>query len=84
MKLKAPTLTYPDIQWLKSEFLPALADEVEKRLRDKLDEISKKLDEFVGDIEDKRETQELHSADHARINDRLDKHDQHLHISTAV
>ncbi len=84
MKQKAPTLTYPDIQWLEDEFLPKLARKVKEELADKLDDISKKLDAFVGDIKDKREAQGLHAADHTRMNDRLDKHDQQLGISTAV
>ena len=37
-------LTKPDIDWLKSEFLPELADAVEEKLRSKLDTLSKKLD----------------------------------------
>lgn len=65
-------LTKPDIDWLKDEFLPALADAVEKRLHTKLDDIGKKLDGFVGDIQDKRETQELHSQKHSDINETLD------------
>ncbi len=84
MKSKAPTLTYPDIQWLEDEFLPKLARKVKEELADKLDDISRKLDTFVGDIKDKREAQELHASQHTKINDRLDKHDQHLHISTAI
>lgn len=60
-------LTKADIDWLKSEFLPDLAEAVEHRLKNKLDDIGTKLDKFVGDIKSKREEQILHQAQHDRI-----------------
>ncbi len=48
------------------------------------EEFFKRMDELMGEVKAMRETQELHSADHTRINDRLDKHDQQLGISTAI
>lgn len=84
MKSKAPTLTYPDIQWLKVEFLPSLAEEVEKRLRKKLDHIATTLDTLAGDIKDKREAQELHTGDHARIDKRITHFEKHTHLPQFV
>lgn len=81
MKQKTPTLTYPDIQWLEDEFLPKLARKVKEELADKLNDISTKLDKFVGDIEDKREAQELHAHDHSKISDRFEKIEKHIGIS---
>ncbi len=81
MKQKAPTLTYPDIQWLEDEFLPKLARKVKEELSDKLDDISKKLDTFIGDIGDKREAQELHAKNHSDINNRLEIVEKHIGIS---
>ncbi len=48
-------LTKPDVDWLKSEFLPELAEAVKKGLADKLDSIDTKLDKFVGEIQNKRD-----------------------------
>jgi hypothetical protein len=53
-------LTKADIDWLKSELVPALAEAVQKKLEKKLDEISTKLDKFTGDIKAKREEQTIH------------------------
>lgn len=66
-------LTKADIDWLKDEFLPSLAEAVENRLKKKLDDINTKLDKFVGDIKDKREAQELHQGQHDEIDSRLDR-----------
>lgn len=55
-------LTKGDIDWLKVEFLPSLADAVKQKLSKQLDGISTKLDKFVGDIQDKRTVQELHDS----------------------
>lgn len=48
MKKYKPTLTYADIEWLKSELIPAFAKAVQDGLAKKLDNISTKLDKFVG------------------------------------
>lgn len=81
MKKYKPTLTYADIEWLKSELIPALAKAVQDGLAKKLDNISTKLDRFVGDIEAKREEQQLHSGQHKTIDDRLDTIEKHVGIS---
>ncbi len=75
------TLSKSDIDWLKSEFLPDLAEAVEHRLKDKLDKIYTLVDKFAGDVEDKRDTQELHAKDHSRISDRLHDLEKHAGIS---
>ena len=74
-------LTKSDTAWLKSELVPALADEVEHRLKKKLDDVSIKLDKFVGEIQKRRQEQTLHQGQHRRINDRLDKIEKRLNFS---
>lgn len=76
-------LTKSDIDWLKSEFMPDLVTEVKKALSEKLDAIDTKLDKFVGEIQKRRDEQDVHAGDHRRITDRFDRIDTHLHISTA-
>ena len=73
-------LTKADIDWLKSEFLPSLAKAVQDGLSKKLDNISTKLDKFVGDIEDKREAQELHQGQHDTANRRLTRLEKKLSL----
>jgi len=64
-------LTKPDLDWLKGEFLPSLAQAVKKQLADKLDGIDTKLDKFVGEIQARRAEQTLYTKDHRRIENRL-------------
>ena len=73
-------LTKADIDWLKSEFLPDLAEAVERRLKNKLDDIGTKLDKFVGDIKSKREEQILHQAQHGRVDGRLTRVEEKLSL----
>jgi len=73
-------LTKADIDWLKSELVPALADAVQKKIEKKLDDISMKLDKFVGDIQAKREEQTLHDGKHEDIEERMSTIEKHLHI----
>lgn len=73
-------LTKSDIEWLKSEFLPALAEAVKKDLLVKMENIDIKLDGFLGEILDKRETQELHSNDHFQMNERLERVEKELKL----
>lgn len=73
-------LTKADIDWLKSEFVPALADAVQKRLEKKLNDLSTKLDKFVGDIQTKREEQTLHLGKHEDLEERVGKIEKHLHF----
>lgn len=77
-------LTKSDIDWLKDEFLRSLADEIEKRLSTKLNDVSVKLDKFVGEIEKTRIEQTIHAGDHSEINDRFDRVDKHLGVITSV
>lgn len=73
-------LTKVDIDWLKSELVPALADAVQKKLEKKLNDISTKLDKFVGDIQSKREEQTLHQGKHEDIEERVAIIEKHLHF----
>lgn len=73
-------LTKADIDWLKSEFIPAVSTAVRKGLEKKLDDISTKLDKFVGDIKTKREEQTLHERRHEEIEERVTTIEKHLHI----
>lgn len=73
-------LTKADVDWLKSEFIPALADAVQKGLAKKLDNISTKLDKFVGDIQAKREEQTIHEGKHENLEERVITIEKHLHI----
>lgn len=77
-------LTKVDIDWLKSEFLPNLAEAVEHRLKKKLDDISTKLDGFVGDIKAKREEQALHQEQHDRVERRLGRVEEKLSLPPVV
>ena len=76
-------LTKADIDWLKSEFIPALAGAVQKGLEKKLDDISTKLDKFVGDIQAKRQEQALHLGKHEDLEERVNKIEKHFHIPLA-
>lgn len=81
MKKYKPLLTKPDIDWLKDEFLPNLADAVEKRLKKKLDDISTKLDKFVGEVRGYREEQTLVADKLARHDSSIDRIKKHLHLA---
>jgi len=72
-------LTKADIDWIINEMkrvFPTKKDTV-----DKMDEISAKLDTFVGEIKNTREVQELHTKDHARITKRFERIEKHIRIS---
>lgn len=43
----------------------------------------RRMDKLSGEIKAKREAQDLHSDQHSQINDRFDRIDKHLGISTA-
>ena len=73
-------LTKADIDWLTSELVPTLADAVQKKLEKKLNDISTKLDKFVGDIQAKREEQALHQGKHEDIEERVTTIEKHLHL----
>jgi hypothetical protein len=84
MKPAKPSLTYADIQWFKSEFIPSLADEVEKRLEKKLDDVSTKLDTFIGEIKTSREEQTLHTGEHTKVETRLFRLEKNAHLPPIV
>ncbi len=73
-------LTKADIDWLKSEFVPAVSNAVQKGLAKKLDSISTKLDKFTGDIQAKREEQTLHQGKHEDLEERVTTIEKHLHL----
>lgn len=73
-------LTKSDIDWLKSDLVPTLADAVQKKLEKKLDDISTKLDKFVGDIQSKREEQIFHDGKHEDLEERVTTIEKHLHL----
>ncbi len=73
-------ITKADIDWLKSELVPALADAVQQRIEKKLDTINTKLDKFVGDIQGKREEQALHQGEHEELEERVAKVEKHLRL----
>ena len=73
-----------DIDWLEDSFLPKLAEKVKHELKESLDSISTKLDTFVGEIQKYRETQELHTNTHDRLDThvtRLEKHTKLLPLA---
>lgn len=76
-------LTKADIDWLKSELVPALADGVQKKLEKKLDSINTKLDKFVGDIQGNREEQTLLQGKHEDLEERVESIEKHLHLPIA-
>lgn len=73
-------LTKGDIDWLKSEFIPSVADAVQKRIEQKLDDVSTKLDKFVGEIQKSREEQELHTNTHDRLDTRVTRLEKHAKL----
>lgn len=78
MKKFKPTLTLADINWLidSMKLVFPTRDETIKRL----DEVSIKLDKFVGDIKTKREEQTLHQGKHEEIEERVSVIEKHLHL----
>ncbi len=67
-------------------------DEVEKIVEEKLDakikllptkdEFFTRMDALSGEIKAVRQEQTIHADEHRKINDRFDRIDGHLHIST--
>lgn len=51
MKKDKPSLTLSDIEWLKSELVPALADQVKKDISERLDWIVTILDKQAGNLQ---------------------------------
>lgn len=64
-------------------------DEIRKIVQEEIkflptkEEFFSRMDKLSGEIKATREEQVLHAEQHGKINDRLDKHDKHLGISTA-
>lgn len=72
-------LTKQDINWIIDEM--ELVFPTKQETLGKLDEVSTKLDTFIGEIKNTRETQELHAKDHARITNRLERIEKHARIA---
>lgn len=64
-------LTKVDIDWLIESM--KLVFPTKEETTGKMNEISEKLDTFIGEIQTRRSEQTLHAGTHRRINDRLDK-----------
>ncbi len=79
--MKRPALTQSDIDWLIHSMKIVFPTKEEST--EKFDAVMKKLDTFVGEIQKRRDEQDIHAGDHRRITDRFDRIDGHLHISTA-
>ena len=58
MKKIKPNLTLADIQWFKSEFIPDLAEAVQKKLEKNIDKMTSSLDKLVGEVKGYREEAE--------------------------
>ena len=82
MKVRKPLLTKPDIDWLIDSMKIVFPTKEEST--DKFDKVMQKLDKFVGDIEAKRETQELHQSQHDRADKRLERVENKLHLPPLV
>lgn len=65
------------------------SDALRKELNAKIDTLptkeyfARRMDELSGEIKKVREEQIVHAGAHSDINDRFDRIDTHLHISTA-
>jgi len=84
-------LTKGDINWLKSEFIPEVIQEVKKEFSSKIDTMNTKLDTFIGEIKTRREEDTLHQGDHDEIQEKLGHHsrrlstiEKRLQISTVI
>lgn len=80
MKKFKSTLTLSDINWLKSELIPAMADAVQNRLDKKLDKIYTLVDGFAGEVKTYREQQELNSHKLSNHDDRIEKLEKHTKL----
>jgi hypothetical protein len=76
------TISRSDVREIVHEELnlsiPDWSDKIIKTLSEKIDLMYEKLDKFVGDIQDKRDEQELHVGLHDKQDERLDRHHQRL------
>lgn len=82
MKARKPLLTKPDIDWLIDSMKIVFPTKEEST--DKFDKVMQKLDKFVGDIEAKRETQELHQGQHDQVDKRIGRVEKTLHLQPLV
>lgn len=83
-------LTKADIDWLKSELVPALSARVKKDLSTRLDWIVTILDKQSGNLRSieteltlMRESIESNSADQTTLIKRVEKVEKHLHFPTS-
>ncbi|MCX6793583.1 MAG: hypothetical protein NTY06_00575 [Candidatus Gottesmanbacteria bacterium] len=84
-------LTKADIDWLKSELVPALSGQVKKDLSERLDWIATMLDKQSGNLQSIeteltliRGSLETHTTDHSTLIKRIEKVEKHLHLTAAA
>jgi hypothetical protein len=84
-------LTKADIDWLKSELVPALSGQVKKDLSKRLDWIATMLDKQSGNLQSIeteltliRGSLETHTTDHSTLIKRIEKVEKHLHLPAAA
>lgn len=84
-------LTKKDIDWLKSELVPALSGQVKKDLSKRLDWIASMLDKQSGNLQSIeteltliRGSLETHTTDRSTLIKRIEKIEKHLHLPAAV
>jgi hypothetical protein len=73
-------ITKADIRWIIDEM--KIVFPTKQETIGKMDEISTKLDTFIGEIKSTRETQELHANDHARITHRIEQLEKHTRVTS--
>lgn len=64
-------LTKADIDWLEATYLPKMVDAVKDKLKQPMDDLSSKLDTFIGEIKTRREEDILHAGEHDRFEKRV-------------
>jgi len=83
-------LTKNDIDWLKSELVPSLSEQVKKDLSERLDWIATMLDKQSGNLQSIeteltliRGSLETHTANHSTLVKRIVNIEKHLHLPAA-
>lgn len=80
-KIFTPTLTQSDINCLIDSM--KIVFPTREETITKLDDVSTKLDKFVGEIESSRKTQELQAKNLSDVDDRFEKIEKHLGIKSS-
>ena len=70
-----------ELDAVKDDWIRQITDSVVKALGEKIDKMYVKLDKFVGDIQDKRQAQELHQGDHDQLDRRVSRVEKKLNFS---